>query len=286
MGPEEEPDPAASSAAASPDGLNAPERHDDLVAIQIEWRAVGQKVVFFRSSDLLYRTHLDDVVGGDGEAANGGERRIAEHTFDLVAGAREGIVRVVEDEGRHIVKRQTATDGETRNHGNVNLDGPPGEGVNRRHLVRDFEADLFCRGARNEIERQRGIKHPTARSRIDKDRNIDEAQRIGGDLKPERVTGIDGRGRVVLGQRQHLERHLDLVLLVGRQLGMEAGIERLIGRGGLGPVAQAQVVLGQRRAQQLFVRRVAASRHRVNKRLQQLHRLLKIVGAVGQHAAI
>ena len=34
------------------------------------------------------------------------------------------------------------------------------------------------------------------------------------------------------------------------------------------------------------MRGVAAGRHRVDKRLQQLHGLLEIVGAIGQHAAI
>ena len=34
------------------------------------------------------------------------------------------------------------------------------------------------------------------------------------------------------------------------------------------------------------MRRVAAGRHLIDKRLQQLHGLLEIVGAVGQHAAI
>jgi len=52
---------------------------------------------------------------------------------------------------------------------------------------------------------------------------------------------------------------------------MQPRVERLISLRGLRPISQAQIVLGQRRAQQLFMRRVAAGRHLIDKRLEQLH---------------
>ena len=266
--------------------LHAPERHDDLVAIQIKWRAVGQKVILCGSSDLLGRTHLDRGVGGDGKAADGSQRRIAEYALYPVAGAGKNVVLIFVDEGHHIAQREAAADGEARNHGDSDLDGAPGESVNCRRFERELEAHVFCRRARNQIEGQRGIEHPTARSSIHKNRNVDEAQGIGRHLKRKRVAGVDGRGRVVLGQRQHLERHLDLVLLVRRKLVMQPRVERLIGLRGLRPIAQAQIVLGQRGAQQLFVRCVAAGCHFIDKWLEQLHGLFEIVGAAGQYTAI
>ena len=69
---------------------------------------------------------------------------IAENAFDLIAAAREGIIRVVEDKGRHIAQGKAAADGEARNHGDVDLDGPAGEGVDGGGFVGDFEAGLFA----------------------------------------------------------------------------------------------------------------------------------------------
>ena len=142
------------------------------------------------------------------------------------------------------------------------------------------------RGAGDEVEGRGGVEHPTARARVDKDGNVGEAEGIFADLERERVAGLDGHGRVGLGQRQQLERHLDLVLLVGAELRVQAGVEGLVGLGGLGPVAEAQVVFGERLAQQLFVGRVAAGAHLIDERRRADRRIAEVVGAVGQNAAI
>ena len=209
--------------------LRAAQGDDDLIAVEKEGGAGDEQVVLRCGRDLFGGADLDGVVEGDGEAADGGQRGIAEDSLDLITAARKVKIRVVVDEGRHVAEGEPPADGEARNHGDVDLDGAAGEGVDSGGFIGDFEAGLFRGGARDEIEGRSGVEHPTARARVDKDGNVDEAEGIFADLERERVAGLDGRGRVVLGQRQHLERHLDLVLLVGAELGVEAGVEGLVG---------------------------------------------------------
>ena len=107
------------------------------------------------------------------------------------------------------------------------------------------------------------------RTRVNKDGNIDKAERIVAHLKPERLAGIDRNRRIVFGQRQHLQRHLNFILLALGELGAKPRVKRLVCVAGLGPIAEAKVVFGERHAEQLFASGISARNHLIHERLEK-----------------
>src|SRR5579862_3611977 len=86
--------------------------YDDLVAVEEETGAI---VVGLRLAVGLQRagwTQFNGGVIGDGQAAEGGERRISKYTLHLVVRLWKGVIGVFEDEGGHAVEGETASDGE------------------------------------------------------------------------------------------------------------------------------------------------------------------------------
>ena len=67
---------------------------------------------------------------------------------------------------------------------------------------------------------------------------------------------------------------------------MEAIVKSPEGLAGFGPIAKAQVVFGERHAQQLLARLIAARCHLIHKRFKKLHRLLQLVCPVSENSAI
>ena len=76
---------------------------------------------------------------------------------------------------------------------------------------------------------------------------------------------------MVPGQRHHLYCHLKLVLFVAAQFAAEPLFNGIVLLSSLGPVAQAQIVLGQRPAQYLLAQHIPGRRNRLYQRLQQLN---------------
>jgi hypothetical protein len=252
---------------------SAPQSHNHLVAIEKEARAWRGRVVFdglFRRLRRFEGLYFNGGVGGDGEAAEGGERRIAEDSLDPVVRFREEVVRVFKDKGGHIAEGDASANGEAGNNRDADLDGTAGEGADGGKLIGDFEAGLFGQGAGDEVEGGGGVEHPTVRAGIDVDGKVGEAKRVAADLEQEGIVGLNGHGRVGGGQRQQLERHFDFVLLVGAQMALEAGFEGLIGLGGLGQIAGAEIVLGEGFAEEFFLGCITACGDLIDEGLEEL----------------
>src|SRR5579862_8043650 len=128
------------------------EGYDDLVAVEKETGAivVGLRLAF--GLQLAGWMQFNGGVIGDGQAAEGGERRISEYALNLVMGLREVVVGILEDEGGQVVEGEAAANGEAWNDGRMHLHGPAGESVNGGRVFRDFQADFAGQGAGDQVE--------------------------------------------------------------------------------------------------------------------------------------